>query len=249
MHSHVKGHAIPCRLRADKKSSVSLDGKGEGCIRYACAMLLKSQECPERNLLVLNCYAQVTVCDRPQEFAHVLAPLVQHVFQCLSPRLPVILEPVTKSSHVSLNHTLQRRVLLEPDNLLRIQLQHVLDDIVMRNVVTPAFSADLVARMHTELGGCLTGDVGLGTVEVGLQGGCCSVILRREGIVAGRRVCWRRVIEMDVEEEMVIIAFGITLFEFARDGPIRWADIAVHDLAEHCVYVGNLSQLKSIPIV
>jgi len=56
---------------------------------------------------------------------------------------------------------------------------------------------------------------------------------------------WRRgVVQVDVEEKLVLL-IGIALVESARDSAIGGADVAVHDIAEHSVRVGNFRKLFS----
>lgn len=54
---------------------------------------------------------------------------------------------------------------------------------------------------------------------------------------------------MDIKQQMMITGVGEPLLEFARDGAIGRANIAMYNLAEYILDVGNLSQLVRAPVV
>jgi hypothetical protein len=70
------------------------------------------------------------------------------------------------------------------------------------------------------------------------------VVVRCEGVVC----LWRGVVEVDVEEQGVLV-FGEALFEFARDGAVGRADVAVDNFADDGIHVCDLGELPSCPVV
>lgn len=78
-------------------------------------------------------------------------------------------------------------------------------------------------------------------MEVGLKRRSRGVILGREGIIDWRGAGWRRVVEVYVEQQMMIIAIWIPFLEFARDGSVGGADVVVHDFTKNSVGICNLA--------
>lgn len=129
---------------------------------------------------------------------------------------------------------------LQVKYLSRIQLHIVFDNIVVRDVVAPAFSADFVRGVKRVFGRGVAGGVGGCVVEVGGEG------VGREGVVGLGRGGW--VVEVDVEEEGMLVA-RVSLFELSGDGPVRGADVALDDFAYHAVDVGDLGEFPGTPVV
>lgn len=116
-----------------------------------------------------NSHPQLPLRNRIHKLTHILPALIQHKLKRLHPRLTVIRKPVilvTQTAHIVLDHTFQRRILLEIQNLRRIQLEVILDNVVVRNIVAPALSTDLVRGTQRVLCCCETRRVRIRVVEM-----------------------------------------------------------------------------------
>jgi len=108
----------------------------------------------------------------------------------------------------------------------------------VRYIVAPALGADFV--MQRIFRGSVARDVGWCVVEVGGER------VRGEGVEG----LWgaRRIVEMDVEEEGVLVA-GVSFLEFSCNGIVRGTDVGLYDLPDDGVYVCNFGKFPGAPVV
>jgi len=59
----------------------------------------------------------------------------------------------------------------------------------------------------------------------------------------------RRVVEVDIEKQLLMIVFRLPFSELPRNGAVGRADVAVDDFAKNGVHVSDLSELDSAPVV
>lgn len=105
----------------------------------------------------------------------------------------------------------------------------------MRDIVAPALGADFVVWEKAELRRCVARGICRRVIEVRGERAGRDVVLGGERIVG----LWRRVVEVDVEEEGVFVVRE-ALLELASDGTVRGADVAVDDLADNGIDVCDL---------
>jgi len=118
--------------------------------------------------------AQCPLGDPLLKLAHVFPAFAKYKFQRRHPRLAIVSEPITAvvafapHTYIGLYHALARGIFLEPQNLLWVELEVVLDDVVVQDVVAPAFGAGVVAGVEGVFGGTrsVTGGIGGCVVQV-----------------------------------------------------------------------------------
>ncbi|KKA17296.1 hypothetical protein T310_8908, partial [Rasamsonia emersonii CBS 393.64] len=109
--------------------------------------------------------------NRHPHLIRVFPALIQHPDQRIAKRLAIVPEPLAQRLDVHLHMLLERRVLAQPQHLRRIQLQHVLHDVVVRDLVAPAFLAWVVEQVVAQpviVSAFRSGIAGMRRVELGV---------------------------------------------------------------------------------
>lgn len=164
-------------------------------------------------------------------------PLLQHPLDRLAQRGAIILKPRAQQAHTAQHHALERRMLAQPQHLLRVQLHEVLDDVVVGDVVAPALGADVVARVQREAAAG-AGRRARGAPERRVRGG------RAEGVGGGR---WRgRRVRVEEQRVLGVRVVGV---QGARDGAVAGADVVADYVAEDRGCVGDFAELARAPVV
>ncbi|KAI7408318.1 hypothetical protein KC328_g88 [Hortaea werneckii] len=156
------------------------------------------------------------------------------------PYRPHVAESQNPTPQPHIHLLFQRGALLQEQDLARVELRHVFDDIEMANIVTPAFAAGLVGAARLE-----AGLVGL-DVFGGRDEGAAEPAVASGGLPG--RVGWRRVVEVDVEEELVV-AFRVALVELLADLAVGGAYVVGDDVLQDAVHVEHLAEFDSAEVV
>lgn len=141
-------------------------------------------------------------------------------------------------------------MLAEPEDLRRVQLQHVLHDVVVGDFIAPALRAGVVEGVRAELGSKL----GRRPAVVGWTGGVewllggVGVFLGLEVVGADEPVPFAGVVEMDVERQWLVV-FRVSLVELALDGTVAGADVVLDDVLNDRTDVLDLGQFNGRPVV
>lgn len=130
--------------------------------------------------------------------------------------------------------------MLQEQDLARIKLRHVFDDVIMAYIVAPAFAAGLMEAARLE-----AGHVGL-VVLGGRDERAVEPAVACAGLPG--RVRWRRVVEVDVEQELVV-AFRVALVEFLPDLAVGGADVVGDDVLENAVDVEHFAEFDGAEVV
>ena len=110
----------------------------------------------------------------------------------------------------------------------------------MADLVAPAFAAGLVETASLE-----AGHVGL-VVFGGRDEGAVEPAVACAGLPG--RVRWRRVVEVDVEQELVV-AFRVALVELLPDLAVRGAYVVGDDVFEYAVDVKHFAEFDGAEVV
>lgn len=199
-------------------------------------------------LLPQTSNTQHPLCNPLAKRIHILPTLAQDKLERLHPRLAIIAKPIPSTMRTSvrlaqradivLDHALTGCVFLEPQNLPWVELEMVFNDVVVGDVVAPAFGAGIVGGVEGVFGrgGGVAGQVGGCVVHVGGHGSWSEWVGR-----------W--VVEVDVVEEGAVFVGGVSSLELAGDGAVGGADVGVNDLAEDTVDVCYFGKLPRVPVV